>query len=58
MLKMKMLKKEFKKKMEVSGDKHKPGTYGTIGSTVKQHTETTGHEIHLNKLSLSLPTAT
>ena len=27
---------------------HKPGTNGNIGSAVKQHAETTGHDIHQN----------
>ena len=29
-------------------ERDKPGTNGNIGSAVKQHAETTGHDIHLN----------
>ena len=31
---------------------HKPGTNGNIGSAVKQHVETTGHDIHPNYASI------
>ena len=30
------------------GPEHKPGTNGNIGLVVKQHAETTGHDIHIN----------
>ena len=31
---------------------HKPGINGNIGSAVKQHAETTGHDIHPNYASI------
>lgn len=39
--------------MEVLGAEHKPGTNGNIGSTVKQHAETTGHYIQPNYANIS-----
>jgi len=34
--------------LEIWGAEHKPGTNGNVGSTVKQHAEITGHDIHPN----------
>ena len=39
------------KKLEVSGPEHKLGTNGKVGSTVKEHAETTDHDIHPNYAS-------
>ena len=37
---------ESKRSWRSRGAEHKPGTNGNIGSAVKQHAETTGHDIH------------
>ena len=39
---------ESKRSWKSRGAEHKPGTNGNIGTTVKQHAETTGHDIHPN----------
>ena len=37
--------------MEVSGAEHKLGTNGKVGSALKEHAETTDHDIHPNYAS-------
>ena len=39
---------ESKRSWKSWGAEHKPGTNGNISSAVKQHAETTGHNIHQN----------
>jgi len=34
------------------GTEHKPGMNGNVGSAVKQHAETTGHDIYPNYASI------
>ena len=43
---------ESKRIWKSRGAEHKPGTNGNIGSAVKQHAETTGHDIHPNYASI------
>ena len=39
---------ESKRSWKSRGTEHKPGTNGNVGSAVKQHAQTTGHDIHPN----------
>ena len=42
---------ESKRSWKSRGAEHKPGTSGNVGSAVKQHAQTTGHNIHPNYAS-------
>ena len=43
---------ESKRSWKFRGAEHKPGTNGNISSAVKQHAETTGHDIHPDYASI------